>query len=467
MKFIIKHRIKGRLRVHFVQGQMTCEQADKAEYYFQSLAFVTKAKLYEQTCDAVIEYSGGEAQILEALKKFSYQQVKAPAEVVENSDRRLNAEYKEKLLEKVLFRVFSKYCLPFYIRAVILIYKAFKYVKAGIKSLMHKKLEVSVLDAAAIGVSILRADFNTAGSVMFMLELGGILEEWTHRKSVGDLARSMSLNVGRVWLADGEQRFAVNTSDIKPGDRVCICAGSLIPFDGEVYSGTATVNQASLTGESLPVTKESSDYVYAGTVVEEGELIITVKKANGATKYEKIVNMIEKSEKLKSSAESKAEHLADKLVPYTFLGTAAAWLITRNITKTLSVLMVDFSCALKLAMPITVLSAIREANLHSFTVKGGKYLEAMAEATTIVFDKTGTLTKAQPTVKRVIPFMPEPEDELLRIAACLEEHFPHSMANAVVRAAKEKILFMMRCTQRLIISLPTASLLIWAKQGWL
>ncbi len=438
MKFIIKHQIKGRIRVHLNQKNMTFRQADTLLYYLENLNYVKKAKVYEQTCDTAIEYSGSVQDLILALKRFSYENVAVSEDVISNSGRALNAQYKEKLVKKLVLRILGKYFLPFPIRAAVLIYKSLKYIKKGVSYLLKGRLEVPVLDAVAISVSVLRSDFATAGSVMFLLEIGEILEDWTHKKSVGDLARSMSLNVGKVWVDCNGQRLLVNTSDIKTEDKIIVNTGNIIPFDGIVTDGEAMVNQASLTGESLPVKKEKDGSVYAGTVIEEGELTICVKADSGSTRYEKIVEMIEKSEKLKSSVESKAEHLADRLVPYTFFGTALTWLFTRNITKTLSVLMVDFSCALKLAMPITVLSAIREANKYRFTVKGGKYLEAMAEATTIVFDKTGTLTKAQPTVKEIIPFIPDTPDELLRLAACLEEHFPHSMANAVVKAARDK-----------------------------
>ena len=332
----------------------------------------------------------------------------------------------------------NKIFLPNPIRECITLTKSVKYLWNGVRTLASRKIEVPVLDATAIGVSIARNNMNTAGSIMFLLGIGEILEEWTHKKSVDDLARSMSLNVGKVWLCQGEQDILVSTSDVKAGDLVRVHMGNIIPFDGTVVSGEAMVNQASLTGESIPVQKNAEGIVYAGTVLEEGELVIRVDQTNGSSRYEKIVTMIEESEKLKTSMESKASHLADKLVPYTLLGTGLTYALTRNATKALSVLMVDFSCALKLAMPISVLSAIREASLHNITVKGGKYLEAMAEADTIVFDKTGTLTKANPTVVDVVSFNGQDSDELLRIAACLEEHFPHSMAKAVVDAAAEK-----------------------------
>lgn len=438
MKFIIKHELKGRIRLHIVQSRMSYKQADTLLYYLQSLTGVINAKVYERTADATIVYSGNREQILIALKQFHYEDVEIPEGLLENSGRELNATYQRKLVQKVLFRIGSKLFVPYPVRAVYAGFCSLRYFWKGIKSLANGKLEVEVLDATAIGVSILRRDFNTASSVMFLLGIGEILEQWTHKKSVGDLARSMSLNIKKVWLKKGDQEVLVSTSEICPGDQVVVHMGTVIPFDGIVTEGEAMVNQASLTGESVPVRKEVDKYVYAGTVLEEGELTIQVKATSGATRFEKIVTMIEESEKLKSGVESKAENLADKLVPYTLAGTALTWAITRNMTKALAVLMVDFSCALKLAIPIAVLSAIREANARHITIKGGKYMEAMAEATTIVFDKTGTLTKARPTVKDVITFNGGTKEEMLRIAACLEEHFPHSMAKAVVVAAKQQ-----------------------------
>ena len=376
--------------------------------------------------------------IIKLLTSFKYNNVEIPEVYLQNSGRELNREYWDKLVNKVFLYGANKIFLPNPIRECITLTKSVKYLWNGVRTLASRKIEVPVLDATAIGVSIARNNMNTAGSIMFLLGIGEILEEWTHKKSVDDLARSMSLNVGKVWLCQGEQDILVSTSDVKAGDLVRVHMGNIIPFDGTVVSGEAMVNQASLTGESIPVQKNAEGIVYAGTVLEEGELVIRVDQTNGSSRYEKIVTMIEESEKLKTSMESKASHLADKLVPYTLLGTGLTYALTRNATKALSVLMVDFSCALKLAMPISVLSAIREASLHNITVKGGKYLEAMAEADTIVFDKTGTLTKANPTVVDVVSFNGQDSDELLRIAACLEEHFPHSMAKAVVDAAAEK-----------------------------
>lgn len=438
MKFIVKHEINGRLRIHVVQKRMTYTEADTLSWFLSNQKNVTDVKVYERTADAVICYKGEREEILTVLKQFSYEKAEVPETVLSSSGRQLNEEYKERLITKTVLHYGSKLFLPMPVRAVITSVKSVKYIWKGIRCLAHGRLEVPVLDATAISVSVFRKDFATAGSVMFLLGIGEIIEEWTHKKSVGDLARSMSLNVKKVWLKREDQEILVKSSEVQPGDEIIVHMGNVIPFDGEVSDGEGMVNQASLTGEAMPVRRVSGQSVYAGTVLEEGELQIRVKAVTGSTRYEKIVSMIEDSEKLKSSVEGKAEHLADRLVPYTLLGTGAAWLLTRNVTRTLSVLMVDFSCALKLAMPITVLSAIREAGENHITVKGGKFLEAVADADTIVFDKTGTLTKATPTVKDVVVFGEYPKEEALRIAACLEEHFPHSMAKAVVDAAKER-----------------------------
>lgn len=438
MKFIIKHEIPGRIRVHMVQPKMTFEEADILLYYLVNLENVTKAKVYERTQDAVIYYEKDRREIIKALQKFGYDRVTVPEGLTEHSGRQMNAEYQEKLLMKVVMRFGGKLLIPAPVRAVWTGVRSLKYLQQGIASLKKGRLEVAALDATAIGVSILRRDMNTASSIMFMLGIGELLEEWTHKKSVGDLARDMSLNVGKVWLLREEQEILVPAKQIEPEDLVVVRMGNVIPFDGVVSGGEAMVNQASMTGEAVPVKKTAESYVYAGTVVEEGELIICVKAVSRATRFEKIVTMIEESEKLKSNLESHAEHLADQLVPYTLAGTILTWLLTRNVTKALAVLMVDFSCALKLAIPIWVLSAIREAGAHNITVKGGKYMEAAANATTIVFDKTGTLTEARPTVRKVVSFCEQSEDELLRMAACLEEHFPHSMAKAVVEAARKR-----------------------------
>lgn len=438
MKFVIKHEIKGRMRIHVSQYRMSYEQADTLLYFLHSNKYVTFAKVYERTGDAVISYVGDRAEIIRTLQQFSYEKVDVPAGVIENSGRELNAKYQEKLIGKIVCRYAGRMFLPYPLQACVTTVKSVKYLWKGLQCLWQRKIEVPVLDATAIGVSIFRNDIETAGSVMFLLGIGELLEEWTHKKSVDDLARTMSLNVGKVWLKREDQEVLVQTSEIRPGDEVVVHMGNVIPFDGIVSDGEAMVNQASLTGESVPVRRIVDNSVYAGTVVEEGELTVLVKEVGGSSRFEKIVTMIEESEKLKSALEGKAEHLADKLVPYSLGGTALTYLLTRNVNKAISVLMVDFSCALKLAMPISVLSAIREASLYHVTVKGGKYLEAVADADTIVFDKTGTLTKAKPTVVDVVSFNGAEPDELLRIAACLEEHFPHSMAKAVVDAAQQK-----------------------------
>lgn len=438
MKFVIKHEIKGRMRIHVSQYRMSYEQADTLLYFLHSNKYVTFAKVYERTGDAVISYVGDRTEMIRTLQQFSYEKVDVPAGVIENSGRELNAKYQEKLIGKIVCRYAGRMFLPYPFRACVTTVKSVKYLWKGLQCLWHRKIEVPVLDATAIGVSIFRNDIETAGSVMFLLGIGELLEEWTHKKSVDDLARTMSLNVGKVWLKRENQEVLVPASEIRPGDEVVVHMGNVIPFDGIVSDGEAMVNQASLTGESVPVRRIVENSVYAGTVVEEGELTVLIKEVGGSSRFEKIVTMIEESEKLKSALEGKAEHLADKLVPYSLGGTVLTYLLTRNVNKAISVLMVDFSCALKLAMPISVLSAIREASLYHVTVKGGKYLEAVADADTIVFDKTGTLTKAKPTVVDVVSFNGAEPDELLRIAACLEEHFPHSMAKAVVDAAQQK-----------------------------
>ena len=438
MRFKIEHEIRGRVRLHICQKRMTCRQADQLEYFLTKLNGVTSAKVVERNQDAVICYSDNREEILRAIQSFSYEKAEAPESYLQNSGREMNGEYWEKMVNHVVLHYGKKIFLPLPVRTFLTTLKSVKYIWKGVRTLAKCRIEVSVLDATAIGVSMLRGDFSTASSVMFLLGFGEILEDWTHKKSVDDLARSMSLNVSRVWLITDDSEVQVGTDEIKPGDRVRIHMGTVIPFDGIVTEGEAMVNEASLTGESMPVAKHESSYVYARTVMEEGELTIRVKETSGSTKFEKIVTMIEETEKLKSAVESKAEHLADRLVPYTLAGTALTYALTRNVTKALSILMVDFSCALKLAMPISVLAAIREANAHHITVKGGKFLEAVAEADTIVFDKTGTLTKAQPTVVDVVSFNGDSKEKLLRLAACMEEHFPHSMAKAVMDAAKER-----------------------------
>jgi heavy metal translocating P-type ATPase len=438
VRFKIKHEIEGRMRVHFLGSTMTYRQADTLLYYLENKSEVISAKVYERTGDAVIRYKGERRRILEMLRSFCYDKVVVPNEVLETSGRALNAAYQEKIIDKILFRWMRKWFLPYPMTALYTAAMSVKYIYQGLKILCKGKIEVPVLDATAIGVSILRNDFDTASSIMFFLSIGELLEEWTHKKSVDDLARMMSLNVEKVWIKKNDQEILVAASTVKKGDLIVVHMGNVIPFDGTVIEGEAMINQAALTGESVPVRRSSEDSVYAGTVLEEGEITLRVEKTGGSSRFEKIVTMIEASEKLKSSLEGKAEHLADQLVPYTFAGTGLVYLLTRNVTKALSVLMVDFSCAMKLAMPISVLSAIREASKYHLTVKGGKYLEAVAEADTIVFDKTGTLTKAHPTVVDVISFNGDDPDELLRVAACMEEHFPHSMAKAVVYAAKKR-----------------------------
>lgn len=438
MKFQIKHEIKGRIRIHVIQKRMTFAQADTLQYYLTGYDFIQNVKIQERTCDVTIRFQGDREDVIHALRRFSYERIEVPEDFIKNSGREMNHFYWDKLMDQVILHYGTKIFLPMSVRAGIATVKSVKYIWEGLCTLARGRIEVPVLDGTAVGVSVFRGDYATASSVMFLLGIGEILEEWTHKKSVGDLARSMSLNISKVWvLRDGREELKEVTS-VQTGDQVVIHMGNVIPFDGDVVGGEAMVNQASLTGESNPVRKAEGGYAYAGTVVEEGEITIRAREVNGSSKYEKIMTMIEESEKLKSSLEGKAAHLADRLVPYTFAGTGLVWLLTRNATKALSVLMVDFSCALKLAMPLTVLSAIREASTYDITVKGGKFLEAMAEADTIVFDKTGTLTKAQPTVVDVISFNGQSSDELLRIAACLEEHFPHSMAKAVVNKAIER-----------------------------
>ena len=444
LKFQIKHEIKGRIRFHvFQKKQMTCEQADILLYYLENMEGVESVKVYDRTADAVVCYKADadglvRKNIIKGIQKFVYEKVEVPDGIIENSGRNLNREFQEKMIGQIMAHYARKILLPAPFRAVYTGVKSIGYIWKGIRTLAQRKLEVPVLDATAIGVSILRGNYDTASSVMFLLGIGELLEDWTHKKSVGDLARIMSLNVEKVWLKTEDGEVLVPYSQIKQGDSIVVHMGNVIPFDGIVSAGEAMVNQASLTGESMPVRKADQASVYAGTVVEEGEITVEVKAVGGSGRYDKIVTMIEDSQKLKSGLEGKAEHLADKLVPYTLAGTGLVYLATRNATKAIAVLMVDFSCALKLAMPISVLSAIREASQHNVTVKGGKYMEAVAEADTIVFDKTGTLTKAEPTVAEVVPFGGNNADEMLRMAACMEEHFPHSMAKAVVDAALKK-----------------------------
>lgn len=440
MKFTIKHESRGRMRVHMEQYRMTYEQADTLLYVIHNHRNVTFVKVYDRTADAVIEYVGDREQIIELLRHFHYESANVPQTVIKTSGRELNNSYQEKLIGSVVWHYSKKLLLPLPIRIALTVGRSVKYIGIGLKCLLQRKIEVPVLDATAITVSLITKDFSTASSIMFLLGIGELLEEWTHKKSVDDLARSMSLNVSKVWLRTPEnQEILVESSKIEKGDKVVVHMGNVIPFDGEVLDGDAMVNQASLTGESVPVQRTVGNTVFAGTVVEEGEITIRVKEVEGNNRFDQIVTMIEESEKLKSELEGKAEHYADKLVPWTLGATGLTYLLTRNVTKAMSILMVDFCCALKLAMPISVLSAIREASLYNVTVKGGKFLEAVAEADTIVFDKTGTLTKAHPTVVDVVNFNDEySSDDMLRVAACLEEHFPHSMAKAVVDAASKK-----------------------------
>ena len=440
MKFTIKHESRGRMRVHMEQYRMTYEQADTLLYVIHNHRNVTFVKVYDRTADAVIEYVGDREQIIELLRHFHYESANVPQTVIKTSGRELNNSYQEKLIGSVVWHYSKKLLLPLPIRIALTIGRSVKYIGIGLKCLLQRKIEVPVLDATAITVSLITKDFSTASSIMFLLGIGELLEEWTHKKSVDDLARSMSLNVSKVWLRTPEnQEILVESSKIEKGDKVVVHMGNVIPFDGEVLDGDAMVNQASLTGESVPVQRTVGNTVFAGTVVEEGEITIRVKEVEGNNRFDQIVTMIEESEKLKSELEGKAEHYADKLVSWTLGATGLTYLLTRNVTKAMSILMVDFCCALKLAMPISVLSAIREASLYNVTVKGGKFLEAVAEADTIVFDKTGTLTKAHPTVVDVVNFNDEySSDDMLRVAACLEEHFPHSMAKAVVDAASKK-----------------------------
>ena len=440
MKFTIKHESRGRMRVHMEQYRMTYEQADTLLYVIHNHRNVTFVKVYDRTADAVIEYVGDREQIIELLRHFHYESANVPQTVIKTSGRELNNSYQEKLIGSVVWHYSKKLLLPLPIRIALTVGRSIKYIGIGLKCLLQRKIEVPVLDATAITVSLITKDFSTASSIMFLLGIGELLEEWTHKKSVDDLARSMSLNVSKVWLRTPEnQEILVESSKIEKGDKVVVHMGNVIPFDGEVLDGDAMVNQASLTGESVPVQRTVGNTVFAGTVVEEGEITVRVKEVEGNNRFDQIVTMIEESEKLKSELEGKAEHYADKLLPWTLGATGLTYLLTRNVTKAMSILMVDFCCALKLAMPISVLSAIREASLYNVTVKGGKFLEAVAEADTIVFDKTGTLTKAHPTVVDVVNFNDEySSDDMLRVAACLEEHFPHSMAKAVVDAASKK-----------------------------
>lgn len=438
MRFQILHQSERRVRIHILQEKMSFAEADTLLYFLKNISGVTYARVSERTGNATIKFTGNKEDILRDISEFSYHNVKVPHEVLMNSGRELASYYQEKLTMKIVMRYVRRMIFPPFFRYFFIGINAFRFIKKAILSLIKRRLDVSVIDGLAIGISILRKDFATAGSTMFLLGIGEILEEWTHKKAVGDLARALALNVGKVWVIREGKEVLVDTDEISVGEEVVIHVGTTIPFDGVVSGGEAMVNQAGMTGESVPVRKTVGVSVYAGTVIEEGQLKVIVKAVGGNSRYEKIVTMIEETERLKGGVESKAEKLSDKLVPYTLFGTGLVYLLTRNITKALSVLMVDFSCALNLAMPVSVLSAIREAGSYGVTVKGGKFLEAVAEAETIVFDKTGTLTKAEPTLTDIIPFNGMNETEILRISACMEEHFPHSIANAVVRAAAER-----------------------------
>ena len=436
MKVIIKHRSRGRIRVQMAQPRMTLEQADLLECYLQRLPQVIRASVHERTRCAIVEYQGSQAEILRAFSQFSYQMDGLHPPV--SSSRALNRTYEEKLVGMAAAKAVSVLFFPAPLRIAYTVWKAIPHLFRGLRCLLRGQMVVEVLDALSIGISLLRGDFGTASSVRFLLGLGELLEEWTHKKSVSDLAQCMSLNIDRVWLRTPQGDVLTPLSQIQTGDQVCVRLGGLIPLDGVITEGEVMVNQASLTGESIPVPKRAGMTVYAGTVVEEGECVLQVSGQSGSSRYDKIVAMIEQSESLKSTAESRAANLADRLVPYTLAGSLLTYLLTRNVSRALSVLMVDFSCALKLAMPLAVLSAMREASGFHVTVKGGKYLETVAQADTVVFDKTGTLTHACPVVAEVIPFGGQNEADMLRLAACLEEHFPHSMANAVVQAARER-----------------------------
>ena len=426
------------MRVHVCNVRMTLHRADVLEAYLNHHDAIAKANVYERTGDVVLYYRGRRADAVQALSRYKFDQPELDALVTTADSRKLNQEYQEKMCDLVAGHFFRKLFLPAPIRAAYTVWRSIAFVWKGVRCLLRRRLEVEVLDALSIGVSVLRGDFSTAGSVMFLLNLGSLLEEWTRKKSLDDLARSMALNVDKVWVRSQGTEVLLPLTKVQPGDEIVVRSGNMVPLDGTVIEGEAMVNQAALTGESMPVRKAKGATVYAGTVVEEGECVFLAKAAGGANRYDKIVAMIEESEKLKSSTENRALELADKLVPWCLAGTVVTYALTRNVTRAISILMVDFSCALKLSMPLAVLSAMRECGTAHITVKGGKYLEALAKADTIVFDKTGTLTRATPQVVDIIPFSNSEKDDVLRLAACLEEHFPHSMANAVVRAAREQ-----------------------------
>ncbi|MCR4851708.1 MAG: heavy metal translocating P-type ATPase [Lachnospiraceae bacterium] len=438
MNFTIVHELKNRIRLHLPMKRLSFREADIFEYYLRSFKEIGEVRVYERTADAVIFFDCDRSRIITIVKDFSFEGVQVPESVFECSGRELSAGYYDKVVTTVILHYARRLILPFVIRRWLDIAKAVGFIYRGLKTLRNRRLQVELLDATAITSAVLIGDYNTASNVMFLLKIGDTLEEWTHKRSVDDLARRMSLNIDRVWLVTDNGEVQTDASSIECGDKVVVRMGNMIPFDGEVVSGEAMVNQSSMTGESTAIHKGCGMRVFAGTVVEEGDLTVRVTHTEGCGRFDKIVKMIEESEKLKSSLESKAERIADRLVPYTLLAAGMTWAISHNVTKAVSVLMVDYSCALKMAMPISVLSAIKEAAEYDITVKGGKFLEAVADADTIVFDKTGTITKAKPTVAKVISFCDESEDELLRQAACLEEHFPHSVARAVVDAASAK-----------------------------
>lgn len=440
MKITIRDEIKGRIRFTIGKTRMTGEEADMLQYYLLSLKQVRSAKVYERTGSAAVCYDGDKKTLLAEVLKFRFDSTEIKELVPEHTGRELNNKYQDRIITRTAVHYLCKYLLPTPFHELKTLIMSARFIKAGISCLLHGKLEVPVLDATAIAVSMLRGDHDTASSVMFLLGIGDTLEEWTHKKSVEDLARSMALTEEKVWIKNGEDEVLVPVKEVKPGTLISVHTGRQIPLDGIVVDGDAMVNQASLTGEGMSVHKSNGAYAYAGTAIEEGNLLIRVEHAQGATRYEKIIKMIEDSENLKAGLEAKASNLADRLVPWSFTGMALTYLLTGNITKAVSILMVDFSCALKLSMPVSVLSAMREAQDHHLTVKGGRYLEAVAQADTLIFDKTGTLTMATPTVADIIPFNGMKREEALRIAACLEEHFPHSIANAVVKkAAEEKL----------------------------
>ena len=438
MNATILHESRGRIRFRLRQKQMTLAQADLLEAWIQGKSWCRQVTVHERTCCVILYYDGTRQAVLNEIRHFSWQEAERTTALPAHSSRALNREFEEKLVAKVVCKAACTLFLPSPLRIARILWHMIPFVRRGLRCLLRRRIKVELLDALSISISACRRDFGTAGMVMFLLEVGELLEEWTRKKSVADLARCMSLNVDRVWLRTAQGEVLVPVSQIQPGDAVVVRAGGIIPVDGLVLEGEVTVNQASLTGESIPVPKRPGGAVYAGTVVEEGECVLEVKQASGQSRYDQIVHMIEQSEQMKSEAESRAANLADKLVPYTFAGSLLSFALTRNVTRALSVLMVDFSCALKLAMPLAVLSAMREAGRAHITVKGGKFLEAVAAADTIVFDKTGTLTHACPRVAQVVSFGTKEEAEMLRLAACLEEHFPHSMANAVVEEAKRR-----------------------------